>query len=148
MPAPGIRCGWSLRWTSALVNVAGRELILGNYHSLGGLVGSHYTGLQFRGARDLLDEHGDATIGITAEGNRQGEPEVHGVEAQWMEWSCQHDGSLRRTRIRFESLGPALPWFVRARSPLAAFAFHRDRNQCLPAGATLRLDHLLTFSRA
>ena len=55
--------GWSLRWTSELRNVTGRELVLGNYHATHGLLGSHYTGLQFRGARDLLDDHGDATIG-------------------------------------------------------------------------------------
>lgn len=137
---------WSLRWTSELKNVCGWELTLGNYHALGGLAGSHYTGLQFRGARDLLDEHGDATIGITAEGDLRGEQAVHGTRSQWMEWSCQHDTSLRRTRIRFSSeMGP-LPWFVRAKNPLAAFAFHDNRPQSLAAGDTLRLDHLLTFT--
>ena len=138
---------WSLRWSSALANRAGRELTLGDYQSLGGLMGSHYTGLQFRGARDLLDEHGDAAIGISAEGGLAGEAAVHGAAARWMEWACQHDGSLRRTRIRFENLGEPLSWFVRARNPVAAFAFHRDCNQSLPAGATLRLDHRLTFTR-
>lgn len=138
--------GWSLRWTSELLNVAGRDLTLGNPHALGGLVGSHYTGLQFRGARDLLDEHGDAAIGIRAAGGLAGEAAVHGVAAPWMEWSCQHDGSLRRTRIRFENLTGPLPWFVRPRNPLAAFAFHRENPQPLAAGATLRLDHLMTFS--
>lgn len=140
--------GWSLRWTSVLRNVAGRPLTLGNYHALGGLAGSHYTGLQFRGARDLLDEHGDSAIGIRAEGGRAGEAAVHGTEASWMEWSCQHDGTLRRTRIRFESLTGPLPWFVRAKNPLAAFAFQREHPQSLPAGAMLRLDHLLTFTAA
>jgi hypothetical protein len=139
---------WSLRWTSTLTNAAGRTLLLGNYHSLGGLVGSHYTGLQFRGARDLLDEHGDSSIGVTADGGLSGESAVHAAGARWMEWSCQHDGSLRRTRIRFENLGEPLPWFVRARNPLAAFAFHRGENQSLARDATLRLDHRLTFSRA
>jgi hypothetical protein len=139
---------WSLRWTSELVNVSDRVLTLGNYHALGGLAGSHYTGLQFRGARDLLDDHGDATIGVSAEGGLTGELAVHGVEARWMDWSCQHDGSLRRTRIRFENPGGPIPWFVRTRNPVAAFAFHRDRTQSLAPGATLRLDHLLTFSSA
>ena len=137
---------WSLRWESELTNVAGRELALGNYHSLGGLTGSHYTGLQFRGARDLLDEHGDPSIGISAAGGLKGESAVHGASARWMEWSCQHDGSLRRTRIRFENAGGPLPWFVRAKNPVAAFAFHREQPQSLAAGATLRLDHRLTFT--
>lgn len=139
---------WSLRWTSELTNVAGWELALGNYHSTGGLKGSHYTGLQFRGARELLDEHGDATLGITAEGGLRGEAAVHGVRGRWMEWSCQHDGSLRRTRIRFDAVGELLPWFVRQKNPLAAFAFHDGRSQALAMGATLRLEHLLTFTSA
>lgn len=140
--------GWSLQWTSELRNVADRELTLGNYHALGGLEGSHYTGLQFRGARDLLDEHGDAEIGIGAEGGLRGEAAVHGAAARWMEWSCQHDTSLRRTKIRFENLAGPLPWFVRAKNPVAAFAFQREHTQSLAAGATLRLDHLLTFTPA
>jgi hypothetical protein len=139
---------WSLRWSSGLLNVAGHDLALGNYHALGGLAGSHYTGLQFRGARDLLDEHGDATIGIQADGGLAGEAAVHGAAARWMEWACQHDGSLRRTRIRFENPGGPLPWFVRAKNPLAAFAFHRERTQPLPSGGMLQLEHLLTFTNA
>ena len=137
---------WTLGWSSEVVNRSERALTLANYHSLGGLADSHYTGLQFRGARDLLDEHGDATIGITAEGGLAGETAVHGTAAHWMEWACQHDGSLRRTRIRFENPGGPLPWFVRTKNPIAAFAFHRDRNQSLAPGATLRLDHRLTFT--
>lgn len=140
--------GWSLRWTSELRNVSGRALALDNYHSRGGLVGSHYTGLQFRGARDLLVEPDSATGGITAEGGRAGEAAVHGAEARWMDWACRHDGSLRRTRIRFESCGAPSHWFVRAKNPLAAFAFHREHSQSLAAGATLRLEHLLTFTPA
>jgi hypothetical protein len=139
---------WTLEWASELLNVTGRDLTLGNYHALGGLGGSHYTGLQFRGARDLLDEHGDATIGIRANGGLSGEATVHGSSARSMEWSCQHDGSLRRTRIRFESGGAPVWWFVRAKNPLAAFAFHREKIQPLPAGGLLRLEHALTFTSA
>lgn len=139
---------WSLRWTSELINVSGRDLVLDNYHSAGGLAGSHYTGLQFRGARELLDEHGDPTIGITAEAGLVGEVAVHGAATNWMEWSCQHDGSLRRTHIRFENLDGPLPWFVRAKNPIAAFAFHRDQPKSLATGDTLRLDHRLTFTNA
>lgn len=139
---------WSLHWTSELKNVSGRELVLGNYHALAGLAGSHYTGLQFRGARDLLDEHGDAQIGVAAEGGRTGDVAVNGAEARWMEWTCQHDGSLRRTRIRFENLTGPLWWFVRAKNPVAAFAFQRERTQSLAVGATLRLEHALTFTPA
>ena len=137
---------WSLRWTSELRNVAGRALTLGNYHACGGLAGSHYTGLQFRGARDLLDEHGDATIGMRADGNLRGEAAVQQAATRGIEWSCQHDGALRRTLIRFENPAAPLPWFVRASQPLAAFAFHREQPQPLAAGATLRLEHLLTFT--
>lgn len=137
---------WTLRWTSRLTNVSGRDLSLGNYHSDHGLAGSHYTGLQFRGSRDLLDDHGDGTIGIAAEGGLAGEAAVHGASAPWMEWSCQHDGTLRRTRIRFESLTDPLPWFVRRKNPIAAFAFHREQPHPLASGATLTLDHRLTFT--
>ena len=137
---------WALRWTSELCNVTAQALTLGNYHADGGLVGSHYTGLQFRGARELLDEHGDATIGVRAEGSLTGEPAVHGTRARWMEWACQHDGSLRRTRIRFENPAGPIPWFVRAKNPLAACAFHREHPRLLAPGDTLRLDHLLTFT--
>lgn len=139
---------WRLRWTSELRNVTDGELVLGNYHASAGLAGSHYTGLQFRGARDLLDAHGDAAIGVTAEGGVAGEAAVHGRQAAWMEWACQHDGSLRRSRIRFENPEGPLPWFVREKNPLAAFAFQREDERRLAPGATLRLDHLLTFAPA
>lgn len=138
--------GWSLRWTSLLTNVSGRELKLGNYHSGGGLAGSHYTGLQFRGARDLLDQHGDAGIGLRSDAGGHGEAGVHGVPARWVEWSCQHDGTLRRTRIRFESLSGPIPWFVREKNPLLAFAFHSGESHALRAGDTLTLDHRLSFT--
>ncbi len=137
--------GWALEWSSTLENVAGRPLALDNYHSLGGLAGSHYTGLQFRGARDLLDEHGDATLGAWGEGGQTGEAALHGVPSRWLEWRCQHDGSLRRTCIRFENVAAPLPWFFRAANPLVAFAFHREATHALPAGAALRLAHRLTF---
>ncbi len=140
--------GWALRWTSRLTNATGREVTLGNYESLGGLAGSHYTGLQFRGARELLDEHGDATLGVSDAAGGKGEAAVHGAESVAMEWNCQHDGTLRRTRIRFENLTGPMPWFVRQKNPLAAFAFHRERAQPLAAGATLLLDHRLTFLAA
>ena len=109
-----------------------------------GLVGSHYTGLQFRGARDLLDEHGDGVVGMRSLAG-EGEAAVHGGMASRMEWACQHDGSLRRTRICCESGEGPIPWFVRAKNPLAAFSFHRD-TRLLAAGATLRLDHRMTFT--
>jgi len=140
--------GWMLRWQSELRNVSGERLLLQNYHSGGGLVGSHYTGLQFRGARELLDDHGDKTIGLTGPDGRSGEAAVHGAPGTWMEWACQHDTTLRRTRIRFESLAGPVHWFVRAKNPLAAFAFHRAEPHPLEVGATLRLDHALTLSPA
>ena len=138
--------GWSLHWTSELVNVSGRELTFDTYHSAEALAGSHYTGLQFRGARELLDDHGDTTLGVTGEGGVLGEAAVHGQALRWMKWSCQHDGSLRRTNIRFESPDGPLPWFVRAKNPIAAFAFQRERGQSLSPGGTLRLHHRLTFT--
>ena len=140
--------GWTLRWTSELRNESGRELTLGNYHALGGLAGSHYTGLQFRGAGELVGESAAPAMVIRAEGGLEGESSVHGARGRWMEWSCSHAGTARRTRIRFEDLSGQRWWFVRASAPLAAFAFQREHPQRLPAGATLRLDHALTFATA
>lgn len=139
---------WSLRWQATLRNVSGRPLACANYHSGEGLVGSHYTGLQFRGARDLLDDHGDATIGIFAEGDLAGEKTVHGAPAGWMEWRGQKDTSLRKVTIRFANAGGPLHWFVRRNNPLAAFPFHFDRNLELPVGAQFQIDHTLTFTDA
>jgi len=137
---------WSLHWRSALRNVSGRELALGNPHSIGGLAGSHYTGLQFRGARALLDDHLDKTIEITADGGLSGEKTVHGAEGGWMEWHAQTDTTLNRVRLRFANNTGPLRWFVRRNYPLATFPFQSDRDYLLPAGATLALDHTLTFT--
>jgi hypothetical protein len=137
---------WSLHWRGRLVNVSGRELSLGNPHSFGGKPGSHYTGLQFRGARELLDDHGDATIKITAEGGREGVDAVHGASARWMEWHGQLDESLRRVTIRFANNSGPLHWFVRRNYPLAAFPVQFDRDLPLAADAVLDLDHTLTFA--
>jgi hypothetical protein len=139
---------WSLRWRSRLVNVSGRTLVLGNPHSHGGLAGSHYNGLQFRGAREFLDDHLDAAIKITAEGGREGVAAVHGAPARWMEWHGQFDGSLRRARVRFENNSGPLPWFVRRNYPLAALPVQFDQDLELAAGAPLVLDHTLTFASA
>jgi hypothetical protein len=136
---------WSLRWCSRLVNVSGRALSLGNPHSRGGLAGSHYNGLQFRGARELLDDHLDSTIKIAAEGGLEGVAAVHGASARWMEWHGQLDGSLRRVNIRFENNRGPLPWFVRRNYPLAAFPVQSDQDLEISAGAELTVDHTLTF---
>jgi len=137
---------WTIRWRTQLTNVSGRELSLGNPCSFGGLAGSHYTGLQFRGARALLDDHGDATIKIVAEGGLEGEKTVHGASARWMEWHAQLDGSLRRVTLRFENHAGPLRWFVRRGYPLAAFPVQVDQNLALAAGANLAVDQSLTFA--
>lgn len=139
---------WSLRWTASLTNVSGRTLELGQYHSNQGLKGSHYTGLQFRGARDLLDEHGDAAIGIFAEGNLAGEAAVHGAAANWMEWRGQKDFTQRRVIVRFANAAGPLHWFVRRHNPLAAFPFQYEHDLSLPATDRLEIDHTLTFTDA
>lgn len=139
---------WSLRWTAALNNVSGRTLELGQYNSNQGLAGSHYSGLQFRGARDLLDEHGDPAIGIFAEGGLSGEAAVHGAAARWMEWRGQKDASQRRVNLRFDNHTGPLHWFVRRNNPLAALPFQYERALSLAPGATLTIDHTLTFSDA
>ena len=77
---------WSLRWRSQLRNVSGESLSLGNPHSQGGLAGSHYSGLQFRGVRELLDDHLDPTIKIVAEGGLEGVKAVHGVPTTDFTW--------------------------------------------------------------
>lgn len=137
---------WSIHWRARLVNVSGRALALGNPHSAGGKPGSHYTGLQFRGARELLDDHGDAAIKLIAEGGREGVEAVHGALARWMEWHGQLDETLRRVIIRFENNPGPLHWFVRRNYPLAAFPVQFDQNLALAPHATLDLDHTLTFT--
>jgi hypothetical protein len=137
---------WSLHWAANLKNVSGRTLELGQYHSNQGLSGSHYSGLQFRGARDLLDEHGDASVGIFAEGGLAGEAAVHGAAASWMEWRGQKDISQRRVSVRFANNRGPLHWFSRRNNPLAALPFQYERDLSLGAGATLAVDHTLTFA--
>lgn len=137
---------WTLRWTATLKNVTARPLALGQYHSHAGLAGSHYSGLQFRGARDLLDDHLDDTIGIVAEGGLSGEKAVHGAAAGWMEWHGQKDTSLRRVNIRFANHPGPLHWFVRRNNPLATLPFQYEHDLSLTPGATLAIDHTLTFT--
>lgn len=139
---------WSLRWQSRLRNVTARSLVCANYFSGEGLVGSHYTGLQFRGARELLDEHGDPSIALVSTDGREGEAQVHGAAAHWMEWRGQKDGLLRRVTIRFANAAGPLHWFVRRHNPLAAFPFHYASNLELPPDGMLELDHTLTFTDA
>lgn len=137
---------WALHWRGQLTNVSGRPLSLGNPHSHGGLAGSHYTGLKFRGARELLDDHLDPTIKVIAEGGLEGIPAVHGAAARWMEWHGQLDGTLHRVIIRFVNNAGPLHWFVRRNYPLAALPVQYDQNLELGAGAVLPVDHTLTFS--
>lgn len=136
---------WSLRWQGTLVNVSGKTLQLGHYHSTHGLVGSHYSGLQFRGARALLDDHGDTTIGISGEGGLQGEAAVHGAPVSWIEWQGQRDESLHRVAIRFDNAGRRLHGFVRRSYPLASFPLNFAEDQPLAAGESFSVDHTLTF---
>jgi Methane oxygenase PmoA len=137
---------WTLRWTATLRNVTARTLELGQYHSHAGLTGSHYSGLQFRGARELLDDHLDDTIGIFAEGGLSGEKAVHGAAAGWMEWHGQKDTTLRRVNIRFANNTGPLHWFVRRNNPLATLPFQYEHDLPLAPGAALALDHTLTFT--
>lgn len=137
---------WSLRWRSRLVNSAKRPLALGNPHSTGGLAGSHYTGLQFRAVRALLDDHGDATIRLLADGGHEGEKAVHGSKGRWMEWHGQRDETLRRVVLRFENNNGPISWFVRRNYPLAAYPFQCDTDLALGAGEVLELDHSLTVT--
>jgi hypothetical protein len=139
---------WTLRWAATLTNVAGRPLALGQYHSTHGLAGSHYSGLQFRGARDLLDEHGDDTVGIFAEGGHAGEKAVHGAAGRWMEWRGQKDGSQRRVNVRFATNGSPVHWFVRRHNPLAALPFQYEHDLVLAPDGALAVDYLLTFADA
>ena len=135
-----------MRWHSELTNISGRVLSLGNPHSNGGLVGSHYSGLQFRGARELLDDHLDPTIKVVAEGDQQGETAVHGAKARWMEWHGQSDTTLRRVIVRFENPAGPLHWFVRRKDPLMAMPVQFDQNLEIPADGRIEFDHLLKFT--
>lgn len=140
--------GWSLEWISRVTNPHDHELVAHNYHSLGGLKGSHYTGLQFRGARGLLDEHGDDAIGLRGEQGASELSALHGTAANWLEWHTQSDQSLNRQVIRFESLSGAIPWFVRPENPLVAFAPHREDPLTFAAGQTREFHHCITIRRA
>jgi hypothetical protein len=137
---------WSLRWKSRLANVSGHDLSLGNPHSFGGLPGSHYTGLQFRGARELLDDHLDPTIRIVSEGGYEGDKAVHGTAAKWMEWHGQLDETLNRVTLRFENNTGPMHWFVRRNYPLAVFPVQFDRDLIVAANSVLEIDHTLTFT--
>lgn len=139
---------WTLRWAAKLKNVSGGSLGLGHYHSSQGLTGSHYSGLQFRGTRDLLDEHGDDSIGIFADGGLSGEESIHGTAAAWMEWRGQKDTSQRKVVIRFANNTGPIHWFLRKKNPLVAFPFQYDHDLFLAAGAALEIDHSLTFTDA
>jgi len=138
---------WILHWQAKLVNTSGRALALGNPHSAGGKAGSHYTGLAFRGARELLDDHLDPKIKIISEGGREGLEAVHGAPARWMEWHGQLDETLRRVMIRFENNPGPLHWFVRRNGyPLAAFPVQFDQDLIIAPNAALEIDHSLTFA--
>jgi len=140
--------GWSLGWQTRLHNPGPEDLTCHNYHSLGGLAGSHYTGLQFRGARGLLDEHGDEQIRMLGESGATDPNILHGQKANWLEWYGQVDGTLRRTKLRFDSLDGPIPWFTRQDNPVVAFPPHRETAWVISAGDTVELNHRITFSRS
>lgn len=137
---------WSLHWQAKLRNVSGHPLACGNYFSDQELAGSHYTGLQFRGARELLDDHGDGRVGVFSSTGREGEAQVHGAAADWIEWRGQKDGTLQRVTIRFANAARPLHWFLRRHNPLVAFPFQFERTLELPSGGALEIDHVLTFT--
>jgi hypothetical protein len=104
--------GWSLRWSSRVTNRAGKPLVCHNYHSMGGLVGSHYTGLQFRGARGLLDES-MVTIPSACAARREGKRSTNCMVCRPGGWSgmpsmtaaCGAPGyGSRRSTGRFRGL--------------------------------------------
>lgn len=140
--------GWTLDWETELTNVTGRELTCHNYHSMSGLVGSHYTGLQFRGARGLLDEHGDPATGLRGEDGESDVNVLHGREASSIEWHSQIDSSLERIRIRFESPDGPIAWFVRPENPLTVFPPHKDQPLVLAADSVTVFRYRLHFLRA
>ncbi|GAB5561427.1 MAG: PmoA family protein [Synoicihabitans sp.] len=140
--------GWQLDWCSEIFNPREKNLTCHNYHSLGGLEGSHYSGLQFRGARGLLDQHGDDAIRLLGENGKSDIDALHGTSARTLEWHVQSDGSLRRHLIRFEAPDGPIPWFIRPHDPMVAFAPHRETAYVLPAGQTTVFNHTLHFLRA
>lgn len=137
---------WSMHWRIDLTNVSGRTLSLGNPASNGKLKGSHYCGLEFRGARELLDDHLDPTIKIVADGGLEGIEAVHGAAARWMEWHGQLDETLHRVIIRFENNAGPMHCFARRNYPLAAMPIQFEQNLEIAAGAGLSLDHTLSFT--
>ena len=139
---------WSLRWVATFKNASNKSLPLGQYYSGQGLTGSHYGGLQFRGTRDLLDEHGDDSVGIFAEGGLSGEEAIHGTATAWMEWRGQKDTSQRKVVLRFVNNTGPVHWFLRKKNPLVAFPFQYEHDLVLAEGAAFTVDHSLTFTDA
>ncbi len=137
---------WCLRWKSSFKNVSGTQLLLGNYYSSANLKGSHYSGLQFRGARDLLDEHGDDSITVNADGGLNGEDAIHSRSVKWVEWQCQKDSTQRRVQIRFEDNLRPFPAFIRKSQPLMAIPFQYDKDICMDINNTFEIDNTLTFT--
>ncbi len=137
---------WALRWRSTLANATDRALRLSHYHAEG-LAGSNYTGLVFRGARDLLANTADTSTGIVGPAGENA-AQLHGQSTPWIAMRCSHDGDPgARSTIVFVNHQPAGgAWFLRPTLPAAAFCFHHPGATALDAGSRLELEHTLIFA--
>ncbi|WP_442890538.1 DUF6807 family protein [Congregicoccus parvus] len=137
---------WCLRWHARLENATARTLRLSHYHAEG-LAGSHYTGLFFRGARDLIANTADTSTGVIGPRGEDAAA-LHGTATTWMAMRCSHDGAPEaRSTLVFVARRPSrATWFVRPALPATGFVFHHpDAHELAPA-ETLELDHALVVA--
>lgn len=137
---------WTLCWKSEFTNTAGRDLKLTHYHAEG-LEGSHYSGLLFRGARDLLANHADPDVGIVGP-NDSTEEKLHGAPADWMACRCSHDGfpADRSTLVFVDRTSPRGHWFVRPELPAVGFTFHYPSARILSKDESMILEYSIVFA--
>lgn len=136
--------------TFAFENVSGSDLTLGNYHSVEGLAGSHYTGLQFRFAPGFPSETAPDAPVILAAGGLDGEAFVHGAASPWMAIIGQQDATSASSSIVFidQPGNPGYPnhWFCRSAQTQVAFPFQYTENHVLPTTGHLRLRYRIVIA--
>ncbi|WP_116949631.1 DUF6807 domain-containing protein [Jiangella endophytica] len=126
----GARPGaWSLTWTSALTNVAGRDLRVAS-PAVNGRPGAGYGGIFWR----VATEAGTHTVKV-AEGS--GEQVAHGSTSPWLLLSGR-SAADRPWSLWFSQEGTPEPWFVRMSGYVGAGpALAWSQPLVLAAGAVL-----------
>lgn len=132
--------GWSLELDMELRNDWREPLEFGNYASVEGLTGSHYTGLFLRLARDFSAS--PVTTWLNSNG-RTAVADIHGDPAEWIAVSSKSDGTLRNSTLVLvdHPENPGFPNlnFVRGEFPCMALPFQANTIFKLECGGSLRL---------